>query len=147
MKLSKAGLCLAAGAALLACAALWVGGSARPAAPASSDPSDEIKAAPNNYKLHYEDDHLRLVEVTVRPGETEKMHTDPYPAVIAHDAAMPKVTDSAAAPATSHGPAPKGVDYPTCDTVAAEGMHALTNHDTFPLHYYKIEYKRVDGDA
>lgn len=146
MKISKAGLWLTVAPMLIACAAIWVGGSARPAAAAGADSSDEIKAAPSNYKLRYEDDHLRLVEVIVRPGETEKMHTDPYPAVIAHDSAMPKVTDSAPAPAMAHGPAPKGIDYPTCDTVAAEGMHALTNHDTFPLHYYKIEYKRLDGD-
>ncbi len=153
MKVGKAGLCFVAASALLGSAAFWVGGSASPAvaaspaAPASADPNDEIKAAPNNYKLHYEDDHMRLVEVVVRPGETEKMHTDPYPAVIAHDAAMPNVTDTAAPLAMGHGPAPKGQEYPTCDTTPAEGMHALTNHDTFPLHYYKIEYKRLDGDS
>lgn len=148
MKGSRISLWFSLAPALIVCAVLWTMASARTAANASADSSDEIKAAPNNYKLHYEDAHIRLVEVVVRPGETEKMHTDPYPSVIAYDGAIPaKLTDSGPPPAMSHGPAPKGVDFPTCDTSAPEGLHALTNNDTFPLHAYRIEFKRIDGDA
>jgi hypothetical protein len=146
MKVSKARLWLTVAPTLIASAVFLAGGAAPSASPANADSSDELKAAPSNYKLHYEDDHIRLVEHVVRPGETEKMHTNPYPAVIAHDAAIPKMTDSGPAPAMNHGPAPKGEEYPTCDTTEPEGLHALTNNDSFPLHEYIIEYKRVDGD-
>ena len=44
-----------------------------------------VKAAPNNNKLLYEDDHVRLIEVSIRPGETENMEGNPYPSVIAND--------------------------------------------------------------
>lgn len=145
MENSKVNLWLALTPALIVCAVLWASGSARTAAKATADSADEVKF-PNNYKLHYEDAHIRLVEVIVLPGETTKMHTSPYPAVIAHDSAIPKVTNSGPAPKMSHGPAPKGVDFPTCDTEEPQGLHAITNNDTFPLHEYRIEFKRIDGD-
>jgi hypothetical protein len=37
-------------------------------------PLDAIVAAPKNYKVLYEDDHVRVLEVTVQPGEIENMH-------------------------------------------------------------------------
>jgi hypothetical protein len=35
---------------------------------------DSVLAAPNNYRLLYEDGHVRLLEVAVRPGETTPGH-------------------------------------------------------------------------
>lgn len=133
--------------ALIASLGFWASVWGRP--PAGSDllASDEVKAAPNNYKVHFEDAHIRLVEEVVRPGETEKMHTNPYPSVVASDEAMPKISDTDASPKESLGPAPKGEKYPTCETIAPEGLHAITNNDTFPLHVYRVEFKRIDGDA
>ena len=44
---------------------------------------DSVLAAPNNYRLLYEDGHVRLLEVTVRPGETTPAHGNPYASVLA----------------------------------------------------------------
>jgi hypothetical protein len=30
--------------------------------------------------------------------------------------------------------------------VGSQSLHAISNSDTFPLHYYRIEFKRIDGD-
>jgi hypothetical protein len=38
--------------------------------PGSSPANDSLLTAPNNYRLLYEDGHVRLLEVTIRPGET-----------------------------------------------------------------------------
>jgi hypothetical protein len=35
------------------------------------DPLDAIAAAPKNHKVLYEDDHVRVLEVTVQPWPTE----------------------------------------------------------------------------
>ena len=35
----------------------------------SQDPLDAVAAAPKNHKVLYEDDHVRVLEVTVQPGE------------------------------------------------------------------------------
>jgi hypothetical protein len=150
MKATRVRLWFALVPALILFAALcgsgWKQAWARPAASSSAD--DAVKAAPKNYKLHYEDQHIRLVEVVVRPGETENVHTDPYPLVIARDAVAPtKLKDTAPPPVVGQGPAPKGMEFPTCTTMGPQAAHAITNNDTFPLHYYRIEFKRIDGKA
>ena len=148
MKNNRSGFWLTVVIALIMLAALWASDWTRAAAPAASDSSDAVQAAPNNYKVRYQDAHIRLVEVVVRPGETEKMHSDPYALVIARDAVAPaKLKDTASAPNAGHGPSPQGADFPTCETMGPQDPHAITNSDTFPLHYYRIEFKRIDGDA
>lgn len=38
---------------------------------------DPVKASPNNYKLLYEDDDVRLLEMTLKAGETDNEHSHP----------------------------------------------------------------------
>jgi hypothetical protein len=57
-------------------------------------PANRIVAAPKNHEVLYEDDHVRVLEVTVQPGEIENMHHHPCASVFAHDAPMPKFTKS-----------------------------------------------------
>jgi hypothetical protein len=90
MKVGRIGLSYAVVPALIASAILWVSASGRTSPRPDSQSTDAVKVDPNNYKVRYQDQHIRLVEVVVRPGETEKMHTDPYPLVIVRDAALPE---------------------------------------------------------
>jgi hypothetical protein len=91
--------------------------------PASLDPAI---AAPRNYKLLWENDKLRLIEVTIRPGEKVPMHDDPYPSVLGFDSPFPpdaEVTDTPLVKGdprndalAARGSAPPGKQYPTCAT-------------------------------
>ena len=120
---------------------------------------DSVLAAPDNYRLLYEDGHVRLLEVTVRPGEITPMHGHPYASVLAFDAveADPReIVDTKLDPKSplngekaGHGPAPSVFDMksPTCETMGPQAPHAIRNNSDTPLHYYRIEFKRVDGDA
>ena len=120
---------------------------------------DAVFAAPNNYRLLYEDGHVRLIEVTVRPGETTPAHVNPYASVLAFktvavdeqeivdtklDAKSPLSRQKA-----GQGPAPSvfNMRVPTCTTVPPQVLHSIGNNSPIPLHYYRIEFKRVDGDA
>ena len=134
--------------ALVAAVVFGMGSSKRTAARANPTTPDGVAANPKNYKILYEDPHIRLVEVAVRPGETEKMHIDPYPVVIVRDAVLPlKLSgDTSNAPGAGQAGGPKGAQFPVCSTVPAQPAHAISNKDTFPLHYYRIEFKRIDGD-
>jgi len=119
---------------------------------------DAVSAAPNNYQLLYEDGHVRLLEVTVRPGETTPPHADPYAAVLAFNnvaVAERDIVDTKLDPASplnrfgvGRGPAPSifNMTVPTCATVAPQAPHTIRNNSTVPLHYYRIEFKRVDGN-
>jgi mannose-6-phosphate isomerase-like protein (cupin superfamily) len=120
---------------------------------------DSIQAAPNNYRLLFENEKMRLLEVTVRPGETTPMHGHPYPSVLTFNAISGDpalVTDKKLDPASplngqgaGHGGAPKvfNLKAPTCSTMAPQAPHAIHNGGAAPLHYYRIEYKRIDGDG
>lgn len=116
---------------------------------------DSLRAAPANYKLLYEDDHIRFIEFVLRPGETEQMEGDPYASVIADDAISgSKLEDTALDPKHPNNPAdrgqvpsPPGFDSPTCSTSGPEAPHALHNTGSVPVHYYRIDFKRIDGEG
>jgi hypothetical protein len=145
----------------------------------SWDPFDAVRAAPKNHKVLYEDDHVRLLEVTVEPGETENMHRHPYPSVFAFDAAQPKLRNrfsdghvsdvgrnfeggdktlaasglpaavrAAMARRNSDLPAALAMGWPTAMALGADtrGPHQVTNLDTFPHHFYRLEFKKMDGN-
>ncbi|HEY1462658.1 MAG TPA: hypothetical protein VGF44_04500 [Terriglobales bacterium] len=128
----------------------------------NSEPgSDSVLAAPNDYQLLYEDGHVRLLEVTVRPGETTPGHENPYASVLAFNTvidsqdivdtkldAKSAANDRAHDPAPGHALAPSvfNMTVPTCMTVAPQSPHTIRNDGAIPLHYYRIEFKRIDGD-
>ena len=120
---------------------------------------DAILAAPDDYRLLFEDGHVRLLEVTVRPGETTPMHGHPYASVLAYDAvpAGPRdVIDTKLDPRSrlssqgaGHAPPPSVLNMtaPTCATTGPEAPHSIQNKSDTPLHYYRIEFKHIDGDG
>jgi hypothetical protein len=119
---------------------------------------DSVQAAPNNYQLLYEDGKIRLLEVMIRPGETTPMHGDPYPSVVSFNSPSgdpSTVTDTKLDPesplngqSAGHAPPPSvnNMKFPICMTTAPQAPHKIHNAGTAPLHYYRFEYKRIDGD-
>jgi hypothetical protein len=119
---------------------------------------DAALAAPDDYQMLYEDGHVRLLEVTVRPGETTPTHGHPYASVLAFDTVPDprKIVDAKLDPnsplnrqGAGQGPAPSvfNMTAPTCTTVGPQAPHSILNKGDVPLHYYRIEFKRVDGDG
>jgi mannose-6-phosphate isomerase-like protein (cupin superfamily) len=117
-----------------------------------------VLAAPDDYQMLYEDGHVRLLEVTVRPGETTPTHGHPYASVLAFDTVPDprEIVDTKLDPnsplngqGAGHGPAPSvfNMSVPTCTTVGPQAPHSILNKGDVPLHYYRIEFKRVDGDG
>jgi hypothetical protein len=116
---------------------------------------DAVRAAPANHFLRYEDDHVQLLEVVIRPGERENMHGHPYPSVFADDGAgffpVVEATNEDLDPKSGNprgdmGSAPAGAKYPTCYAAVPEGPHAVTVTGKVPNHFYRVHFKRVDGE-
>ena len=85
------------------------------------------------------------------------MHGHPYPAVLAFNSVIDaaSVTETQLDPkcpqngqGAGHGPAPTvmNMKVPTCTTTAIQAPHSIHNGGAAPLHYYRIEFKRVDGE-
>ena len=112
-------------------------------------------AAPANHTVRYQDDHVELIEVAIRPGETENMHGHPYPSVYADDGgfspagAMYKnqsiVTDFTVPWGKLTSPFDAGV-YPICFSAIPEPPHQVAVNGGPPQHFYRVHFKRVDGD-
>jgi hypothetical protein len=117
------------------------------------DSTDSIRAAPRQHWLRYEDQNIRLLEVMYRAGEQgDAMHGHPYASVFAMDAPFDgEITDEhldldkAKTEAMGRGAAPAGMQFPTCSTMGPQSPNRPFNHSKLPLHFYRIEFKRLDG--
>lgn len=110
------------------------------------DSLDSVNAAPENHRLVYEDDRIRLLEVVILPGEKEPLHGHKYPSVFAFDSVQPAVHD--------HTPDGKLIErkrglvekeLPACFSRGPEELHSAENVDTFPQHFYRLEFKKLYG--
>jgi hypothetical protein len=62
--------------------------------PSTWDPElDAVKAAPKHHKVIFENDNLRVLEVTLEPNEEEPVHHHRWPSVFVLDQIKPPVVD------------------------------------------------------
>jgi hypothetical protein len=120
------------------------------------DSMDSVNAAPKNHRVLFENDHVRLLEVVVQPGETENMHGHKFPSVFMMDAPQPKIVNKDLEEATGDANRPRPprppqdgeAQYPTCRAMTSpQAPHQVTNTESFPQHFYRMEFKKIDGEA
>jgi hypothetical protein len=109
------------------------------------DSMDAVSAAPKNHKVLYEDERVRILEVTVEPGEKENMHYHQWPSVLIVDSPAKKKEYTSDGKVTT-------TDRPSADTplpivvrMGPTPPHAIENLDTNVLHLYQIEMKKIDA--
>ena len=67
-----------------------------PSDPSTWDPElDAVKAAPKHHKVLFENDRLRVLDVTLEPNDEEPVHHHRWPSVFVLDQIKPPVTDIA----------------------------------------------------
>jgi hypothetical protein len=114
------------------------------------DSLESVNAAPKNHKVLFEDDRIRLLDVALQPGETEKMHGHKWPSVFAVDAVQPRLTGHPLEGET-HAVERRYEDadwyMPQCRTFGPQAPEQFTNTDTFPQHLYRLEFKKMDGKS
>ena len=115
------------------------------------DSTDSVTAAPGQHWLRFENENVRFVEVMYRPGEEgDALHGHAYPSVFAIDAPFGKFEDvhiqkDLSSEEQGHGGPPPGMSFPLCATMAPQSPHRPHDVDTVPIHFYRLEFKRVDG--
>jgi predicted metal-dependent enzyme (double-stranded beta helix superfamily) len=107
------------------------------------DNSDAVIAAPNSHKVLLENDNVRVVEVTLLPGQKEPMHAHQWPSVMVVDSStkIRYYTESN-----------NGVEYPEREAtkekpfiewLGPEELHAVENLDQTKIyHAIRIEVKK-----
>ena len=96
----------------------------------------------------FEDDGVRLYEVSVPPGRHGARTPLAFPAVLAFDSVdsferIDRIVDAGAGRSLP----PVGLSMPRCMTVDRGVPLAVANEGGTPIHYYRLEFKRVEGDA
>jgi hypothetical protein len=119
--------------------------------PKSWDPkTDGPVAAPNNHKIIFENDNVRIISVTVPPGTKEPYHSHARCSVLVFDSPA-KVTDSnrngVASPPVLWGSIAwmgdgvrKGIPFVWLQP--PEALHSIANNDTHAVHLTRIEMKK-----
>jgi hypothetical protein len=99
------------------------------------------------HKVLFENDHLRLLEVTIHSGEKEPMHGHKYPSVFAYDAPQPSLENEVLEGKKSQVPrTPADTDFPSCRTMGVQAPHSVKITDSFQQHFYRLELKKMDGN-
>ena len=105
---------------------------------------DAVPAAPGNHRVIYENANVRVLEVTVLPGEREAVHHHQWPSVMVVDA-RPKYINydgngKEIPPAVQ---APGSPEMPIMVRLPAQAEHSIYNIDSTPFHAIRIEYKKI----
>ena len=105
---------------------------------------DAVLAAPLNHKVIYESADLRVLEVTVLPGERELVHHHQWPSVMVLDS-RPKYLnyDNRGQEIKPFVPPPANPDMPIMVRLPAQEEHAIHNIGDKPFHAIRIEYKTL----
>jgi predicted metal-dependent enzyme (double-stranded beta helix superfamily) len=111
--------------------------------PAGWDPAlDAVLAAPENHAILYEDEAIRVLSVSIGPGEIEKPHHHRLPAVFVIDRLV-KVRDFNGVTGEEIPlPIPKDVEFPITVKFLPQPLHYVENLDTKPFHATRIEFKQ-----
>jgi hypothetical protein len=99
-------------------------------------------------KKLFEDDVIRLFEVSLPPGRSGSASPIRYPSILAFDTkAAFDALDTVAGPAAGRSLPPTGMTMPCCMTLDAGVALPVRKTGRAAIHYYRMEFKRIEGDA
>ncbi len=109
---------------------------------------DAVAAAPNSHRVLLENEHVRVLEVTIPPGEKEPPHTHQWPSVmISHTPARLRyygATDKL----VFETPEDRELSNElTADWMRPEGLHAVECIDDHGLRSIRVELKQLEQGA
>lgn len=105
------------------------------------DELDAVVAAPNSHRVVFENEKVRVLEVSVPPGVREPEHTHRWPSVMITDTrARIRYWIGDRLSFESPDPLPPPGDL-AGSWSGPEGPHSVENIDTFASHALRIEFK------
>lgn len=100
---------------------------------------DAVKAAPQNHKVLFENDEVRVLEVTIAPHTQEPLHVHRFPAVIYVDSSPHLIEHLQDGSVVDRGDRPDG----SVRWLPIDPGHFLENVDSRPLHAIRVELKKA----
>jgi len=100
---------------------------------------EAVTAAPQNHKVLFENDEVRVLEVTIAPHTQEPLHVHRWPAVIYIDKSAHLIEHLQDGKVEDRGNRPDG----TLRWLPIDQGHFLENVDSKPLHAIRVELKKA----
>jgi len=98
------------------------------------------RAAPKNHKVIFENEDIRVLAVSVQPGEQEALHHYRRPSVMVIDSLV-KLEDHDASGKPIKLPLPEKLELPLVLRLPPQAAHSIRNVDSRPFHAIRIEFK------
>jgi hypothetical protein len=105
---------------------------------------DQIITSPKTENVRFETFDIRFVEVTIAAGQKQEMGEQLYPSVLLFYERQPKgAMTSYNGKTTPVSRKFEGVKFPQAIREGKQPPHSFENKDTFPAHYYRVEFKKI----
>ena len=139
--------CLLFGAGWLALPFPTAAASPKPACPWPAS-LDAVTAAPKNHRVLIENEHVRVLDVTVLPGERENLHAHCRPSVmyLMHEGIYKDYGPDGELLSAAKEAAPAD-QFPMTLWLEPQAPHAVENLDTKSVRLIRIELKDRSGGA
>ena len=98
------------------------------------------RAAPRNHKVIFENQDIRVLSVSVQPGEQEALHHHRRPSVMVIDSLV-KLEDYDARGKPLKLLLPDKLEVPLVLKLPPQAAHSIRNVDSRPFHAIRIEFK------
>lgn len=106
---------------------------------------DSVITSQQTDKVLFETYDIRLVEVTIPPGQKQELGGTLWPSALLFFEPQPKgeetLYDGKTAPVERKFEAAK---FPRAIRTGPQPPHAFENKDNFPAHYYRVEFKKIN---
>jgi hypothetical protein len=104
---------------------------------------DAVVAAPGNHKVLFENEQVRVLDVTVAPGESEPLHAHCRPSVLyVMSEGIYRDYDAAGNVIEEQKVAPPASAFPVTLWMGPQAPHAVENLDTTPVRLLRVELKK-----
>jgi len=104
---------------------------------------DAVTAAPKNHRVVLENEHVRVLDVTVAPGEREPLHAHCRPSVMyLMQEGIYRDYDSEGRLIEAVDTAPPPAQFPMTLWLEPQAPHAVHNLDSRPTRLLRIELKK-----
>jgi hypothetical protein len=105
---------------------------------------EAVAAAGDTHIVLYEDEKVRVLEVTTHPGDRGEMHGHRWPSVLIIDSLSNARDHLLDGSVIELDRPPEAAPYPVVLTYGPEAPHSFENVDTIPFHLYRIEFKTIE---
>jgi hypothetical protein len=104
---------------------------------------DAVEAAPKNHRVLLENDRVRVLDVTVAPGEREAVHAHCWPSVMyVMYEGVDRNYDAEGRLIGEQKVAPPRAQFPQVFWLENTPPHAVENLDSEPIHLVRFELKQ-----